>query len=403
MPITTSFKVCLIAGVLCLVQGMNAQKAPQTLILDGEALAKNQQEISVTKNTEKITAYKRLLKDADKVLEEGVLYSVMHKKQIPPSGDKHDYMSQAPYWWPDPTKKDGLPYIKKDGVKNPELKDITDTNEMDDVEKDAQTTALAYFFSKDERYAAHAAKLIKTWFLDKETRQNPNLNFSQGIPGINKGRGIGIIESRELYKIIDAAILLRGSKSWSEDDHTALKKWFSEFLTWLLESPNGKDEAKEPNNHGNYYNMQVINFALFTEQKELALKQINIAKQLIIKQITPDGSQPLELARTKSWDYVNMNLLGYCFIARLADKVGADVWHFETSDGKSVKKCVNWLVPYLKKEKAWTHEQIKKMDYAETLAILKMSAKAFAQPAYNTLAKDVDEETLKKPFYQLAF
>lgn len=98
-----------------------------------------------------------------------------------------------------------------------------------------------------------------------------------------------------------------------------------------------------------------------------------------------------------------MNLLGYCFIARLADKVGADVWHFETSDGKSVKKCVNWLVPYLKKEKAWTLEQIKKMDYAETLAILKMSAKAFAQPAYNTLAKDVDEETLKKPFYQLAF
>ena len=191
-----SLKVCLISGVLYLVQGLSAQNAPQTLILDGDALAKNQQELSSNKNSEKAAALKKLLKDADKVVQEGVLYSVMHKKQTPPSGDKHDYMSQAPYWWPDPTKKDGLPYIKKDGLKNPELKDIPDTDEMDDMEDDAETTALAYFFSKDERYAAHAARLIKTWFLDKETRQNPNLNFSQGIPGINKGRGIGIIESR---------------------------------------------------------------------------------------------------------------------------------------------------------------------------------------------------------------
>ena len=28
--------------------------------------------------------------------------SVMDKAITPPSGDKHDYMSQAPYWWPDP-------------------------------------------------------------------------------------------------------------------------------------------------------------------------------------------------------------------------------------------------------------------------------------------------------------
>ena len=113
--------------------------------------------------------------------------------------------------------------------------------------------------------------------------------------------------------------------------------------------------------------MQVINFALFTEQKEVALKQIDIVKKLIVKQITPDGSQPLELARTKSWDYVNMNLLGYCFIARLSEKVNADLWHFENPDGKSIRKCVDWLLPYLKKEKAWSHEQIKKIAYDEKL------------------------------------
>src|SRR5688572_19447812 len=32
--------------------------------------------------------------------------SVMDKLIAPPSGDRHDYMSQAPYWWPDPSQPD---------------------------------------------------------------------------------------------------------------------------------------------------------------------------------------------------------------------------------------------------------------------------------------------------------
>ena len=42
-------------------------------------------------------------------------WSVMDKQHVPPSGDKHDYMSLGPYWWPDPDKPDGLPYIRRDG------------------------------------------------------------------------------------------------------------------------------------------------------------------------------------------------------------------------------------------------------------------------------------------------
>ena len=374
---------------------------PLTLFLDGAVLAKNKE--AAQSDVTKKNALQNFLKSADKIVKMGKLYSVMDKNIVPPSGDKHDYMSQAPYWWADSSKPNGLPYIRRDGERNPELNKISDHEEMDKLEEDAQATALAYYFSKDERYAQYATQLLKTWFLDAKTRQNPHLNFGQGIPGINTGRGIGIIETRNIYQIVDAAILLRGSKYWSNDDHTALKKWFSDYLTWLLESPIGKDEADEHNNHGTHYDVQVIALALFTDKSDLAKKQIEITKTRMASQLKPDGSQPHELARTASWDYVNMNLTGFFAIARLGEHVGLDLWKYETTDGKNLQKCVDWLIPYLKKEKKWDYQQIKKIQYNLTVDLLRIASKKYQNPNYEALAKEVDGETYQSDLGQLVF
>src|SRR5688572_7166406 len=67
-------------------------------------------------------AYLELIKQANKALA-GPLISVTHKKTLlPPTGDAHDYYSLSPYWWPDSSKSDGLPYIRRDGETNPESK-----------------------------------------------------------------------------------------------------------------------------------------------------------------------------------------------------------------------------------------------------------------------------------------
>ena len=373
------------------------------LLLNEEVLVKNLK--SITENTDptKKQALKNFLGSADKIVKEGKLYSVMHKKQIPTSGDKHDYMSIGPYWWPDPSKPNGLPYIRRDGERNPEYYEITDSEEMDKVEDEAETLALAYYYSKDERYAEHASRIIKTWFLEKETRQNPNLNFGQGIPGINTGRGIGLIETRGLNRVIDAAILLQNSKNWTKDNHEALKNWFSDFLTWMINSPIGRDEADEHNNHGTHYDTQIISYALFLGKLDLAKSQLDTTKKRMVSQLKSDGSQPFELARTTSWGYVNMNLLGFFNNARLAEHLKIDLWKYETKDGKNLKKCVDWMLPYLKKEKVWDYKQIKKMEYRETVNILKMAAKVYTNPAYDKLAKEVDEKIFNSDFGQLTF
>ena len=382
---------------------VNAQNSLKTILLNGELLAKNLKVLANNSDPSKKIALKSLLKSADKIVKEGNLYSVMHKKQIPPSGNKHDYLSIGPYWWPDPSKPNGLPYIRRDGERNPEYFEITDSDEMDKVEDEAEILALAYYFTKDERYAEFASKIIKTWFLDKETRQNPNLNFGQGIPGINTGRGIGLIETRGLNKVIDAAILLQNSKSWSKENHEDLKKWFSDFLTWMIESPLGIDEADEHNNHGTHYDTQILSYALFLGKLDLAKSQIDTTKKRMLSQLKPDGSQPFELERTTSWGYVNMNLMGFFHNARLAEHLNIDLWNYQTADGKSLQKCVDWMLPYLKKEKTWDYKQIKKIEYKETVNILKISAKMYANPAYDKLAKEVDEIFYNSFLGQLTF
>jgi len=373
---------------------------PKTIVLRGEALQKNYNAIKGN-DTSKKASLKHLLGNADKILAAAKLYSVMDKKQVPPSGDKHDYMSTGPYWWPDPTKPDGLPYIKKDGQRNPEYYEITDSQKMDKVEDDVETLALAYYFSKEEKYAEYAAKLIKTWFLSAETLQNPNLNFGQGIKGINTGRGTGIIETRALYRISDAAILLQDSKSWLTENHKALKKWFSDYLTWMVESPIGKDEADSKNNHGTYYSVQVIAFALFAERPEIARNEVEIFKKRMESQIQPDGSLPLELERTKSWNYVNMNLLGFCLSARLGEHLKIDLWNYQTPQGKSIKKCIDWLMPYIKKEKTWDRDQIVKFSYEETISVLLGASNKYPSTDYAALAKETDTKSFQSDFNQL--
>jgi hypothetical protein len=327
---------------------------------------------------------------ADHAMTEGP-FSVMDKAITPPSGDKHDYMSHAPYFWADPSKPDGLPYIRRDGEHNPEIKKITDHDEWSRMGEAARTLALAYYFTGKPEYADRAALLLRTWFLNPATKMNPNLEFGQGIPGINTGRGIGIIESRVLVDVVDAAGLLAGSGAWSVSDQEGIADWLKKYLNWMRTSDKGKAEDAAKNNHGTWYDLQVVDIALFLSDTQLAKDTLERVKtRRIAVQIEPDGRQLLELARTNAWGYSNGNLDGLCKLATLGDVTGVDLWNFKTTDGRSIRAAVDFLLPYAAGEKKWDYQQIGGFHADAMLPTLLRAAKAYHGPEYVAVAKQLN-------------
>jgi hypothetical protein len=366
-----------------------AQK-PGVFIMDASHLAavkiKAQQ-----KDEKALKAIEYVRKNAEAVLNMKPL-SVVEKAFTPHSGDKHDYMSQAPYFWYDSTKPNGLPYLRKDGERNPEINKITDKKYIGDLENATRALGLAYYFTGDEKYAAKAAGLMRHWFFNPDTRMNPNLEHAQAIPGINHGRGIGIIESRAFTGIADAAGLLEGSASWTKEDNKNLQQWYKEFLNWMLNSKNGKDEHAAKNNHGTWYYVQVIDFALFINEKEKAKELAQESLLRLDSQLTADGQQPLELERTKALSYSTMNLRGWFEVAHLAQQIGVDVWNYKTSKGSGLRKALDWLKPYALNEKKWAYKQIEKYNTAEFYPLLLQAARKFQEPAYANIAARISRE-----------
>lgn len=344
-------------------------------------------------------ALKKLIADADKALAV-TPPSVMQKTKVPPSGDKHDYMSIAPYYWPNPATKDGLPYVRKDGKVNPESRAeaTNDTLRARLVGTTVETLALAYYFTRDEKYAEHAAKVLRTWFLDPATKMTPHFRFAQAIPGVNDGRGTGLIEARGLADAADAAILLVGSKHWSAADQQVLQAWGEVFFEWLTTSKNGQDERAAKNNHGTWYDVQAVKWALVLGRKDKAKEFCAGAGAVRIGvQVEPDGKQPLELVRTATFSYSCFNLRALSALAGLGEHAGVDLWKYRSADGRSLVVALDFLVPYLgKNPKPWTMQQIHESNDDDVLPVLRAAALATGDARYESLLKEYSDHRSKR-------
>ena len=314
-------------------------------------------------------AMTHLLAEADKRLNQKAS-SVMDKNQVPPSGDKHDYISQAPYYWRDTNSPDGK-YIRRDGERNPESNNDSDSGRFQKTCADVHTLALAYYFSGDEKYATKAAELTRVWFLDPATHMNPNLNYGQGIPGETEGRPAGLISARGLVHLVDAIGLIAASKSWTADDQAKMSAWFTEYLHWLTTSKIGRGELDAKNNHGTYCATQAAAIALFLGKTDMASNIVSQAREKrVARQIEPDGREPLELARTTSFGYSMFNIHALMDLACLGNAVGVDLWHYQTADGRSILKAAEFMAPYVDPDRKWPFQQIHPANRGDLVELL---------------------------------
>ena len=363
---------------------------PKVFVMDAKRLVEIKKKWE-QKDEDVLRLTDSLQKQAERFLKMDPV-SVMDKQFTPVSGNKHDYMSQAPYFWYDSTKPNGVPYMRKDGVRNPEIYKITDRTYLGNLENATRILSLAWYITGEKKYADKSAGLLRTWFLNESTKMNPHLEYGQAIPGVNTGRGIGLIETVALISIADAASLLQGSGSWTEADHLSLQKWYSQFLNWMLTSKNGKDEHAAKNNHGTWYYAQVIDFALFTGDTNKAKQLVEESKKRLDSQLTKEGKQPLELERTNGLGYSTMNLRGWFTVATLAKKTGTDLWNYKTPQNVNIRAAFDWLLPYALGEKKWEYQQISKYNRTEVYPLLLQAYTEFKDQTYLDAANELYKE-----------
>ena len=285
--------------------------------------------------------------------------SVMSKDYVPASGSKHDYVSLARYAWPDKNKKDGLPYVMRDGVSNPELARF-DRNKLSTMANAVYRLSLAYYFSGDEKYAVKATQLLRVWFLNKATKMNPNLRFAQHVPGVCDGRCYGVIDAYSFVDMLDGVQLLELSKAFTAKDSKQLKAWFSQMLNWMLQYPQALEESRQQNNHSIAYDAQVAAFALYVGKKDVFEQVLaQFPEHRIAQQIDADGKQPHELTRTLSFHYSQYNLSHIIDLMLMAKNAKKEVSQYCVSGSHSLYQALDFMASYMGEGKQkWPCRQI---------------------------------------------
>lgn len=302
--------------------------------------------------------------------------TVVDKPKPSPTGDAHDYVSYARYWWPDPAKPDGFPYVQRDGYHNEEQVAAGDRDRLGKFWEIAPLLALGWAEEQRADCAHRAGDWIRAWLLAPETRMKPALDYAQVRLGHDRNRGSasGVLDGRGLAFVADAVRVLHGSPALTADEERAVKAWFEDYYRWLTTAENARREHAAKNNHGTWFLVQAAGIALYLGREEDVRQICEEAKTRVAAQIRPDGSQPEELRRQDALGYSRFNLEAHLLLARIGKHVGVDLWHYEARNGASLKKAVAYVAAYNAAPAKWPGNQREKLPSGFLDAVLAQAA-----------------------------
>jgi hypothetical protein len=333
---------------------------PSTVLLDGAQLAAVQHQLAGGSggSAEQKAALQNLLAAAGDALAAGTWTVTSKPAMYVVNNDAHEYVSWGPYWWPPDAVPPGMPgtvstcpYVQHDGIRNPNVDQITDRHALHASSEAIFELALAWYFTGNPAYADQAERVARAFFLDTATAMNPDMAYGQEHGPCGAGNAAGLIEASGGY-LTDAldglAILALDSrpKGWTAADQTGIQTWMMKFLTWVQTSTIGKGEQAALNNHGTWYDALVASILVYTGDMASAKTLVTSSQtSRIDSQIMADGSQPQELSRTTSWHYANFNAAGLCRLAGTAQHVGVDLWSYQSAAGGSIGKAIDFMLP----------------------------------------------------------
>lgn len=323
---------------------------------------------------------RRLRADADKRMKEGP-WTVITDRRKGVDLDLHEYYSEAPYYWPNPDNPTG-PYLRKDGQANP-ARIVANQTALSAMSEAVFSLGVASFLLDEPAYGKRAAVLIRTWFLNPRTRMNPDIDYAQSIPGVNNGRGAGMVDGRYFVRAIQGMEFLEQTGNWDPKDEAAVHKWFEDYLRWLLTSRNATDEQMSGNNHASWWAAQVAAVSSFVGDSKAQQMAFTFYKdRLLPRQILPNGSAPREELGTRSLRLSSFNLEAFATICRIAQvRGGGDLWNYRARSGASIAAALDYLSPYLVDPKKWSREQAVDIPY-DNLDFLAFAGMGLDKPEY---------------------
>jgi len=92
----------------------------------------------------------------------------------------------------------------------------------------------------------------------------------------------------------------------------------------------------------------------------------------------------------------DFNLEAFFSAASIAEKVGIDLWTFETPDKRGMRRALDWLVPFATGKSKWTYKEISAFQPEKLAPLLRRAAIRYREPAYEEaiakLPRVTDEE-----------
>lgn len=364
--------------VLLLAASFTQADIPMTLVSEDEAEPIHSAIIRKEAWTQ--DPVRRLRAEAEKRMKEGP-WSVTTDRPKGVDLDPHEYYSEAPYYWPNPDSPTG-PYVRKDGQPNPNrmVADLASLNAMSDG---VFALGVASFLLDNPAYAKRAALLIHTWFLNPKTRMNPDLDYAQSVPGVNNGRGSGVLDGRFFVRAIQGMEFLEQTGNWDPKDQAGVHKWFEDYLHWLLTSPNATDERRSGNTHAAWWAAEVAAVGSYVGNANAQQTAFTFYKDhLLPREILPNGSAPSDEARARSLRLSSLNLEAFSTICRIAQvRSWGDLWTIRARSGASMSAALDYLSPFLVDPKKWTKEQAADIPYDE-LDFLAFAGMGLDKPEY---------------------
>lgn len=268
------------------------------------------------------------------------------------AGGLHDFYSEGDYWWPDPENPEG-PYIQKSGQSNPD--NFSDHRlAMVRLSEITATLTSAWLMTNDQKYADKVLEHLNAWFVDTATMMNPDMLYAQAIKGRFTGRSIGLIDAYHFVEVAQSVKVLAEKGGIPAEQSAKIKNWFSQFLTWMTTHEYGIKEMNAENNHGTCWAATAASMAVLVDNQEIIKRCTDRFKNILLpNQMELDGSLPRELKRTKPYGYSLFNIDAFCNVAQILSTPENNLWEFETPDGKSLKKGMEYIYPFIVDKTLW--------------------------------------------------